>query len=1104
MAVPRRRRPHLLENPPRAAHAVHPPPIRVVETNAQSLRTSTKPTIDHPSPESCGKRPSLVDYGCSFPPNPAGSLPSPVARLGGAMECIMSRFSRLFSGLAISSLSVALIPFAAAQGPGAPAGPGGPGGPPHADAPDAAPKEKPDFPPFAEVTKGYEKVISFSESGKTPLYTLYKKDKDQSLLAELPQGFANQKHYWAMTVASGDTWAGLQGSAVVAYWRRYDKSVALVQPNFDVRSTGDEESKAGVKQQISDRVLLDVPIKCIGPSGQPVIDLKALLAGQVGRFFGGGGRAGDAGGPNPNLATFKEIKAFPENIEVEVEIPVAGGQLRSFHYSISRLPENTGYKPREADERVGYFTTSFRDLGKFRDDKKWIRYVNRWNLEKRDPNLRLSPPKTPIVFYIDNKVPVRYRRFVREGILEWNKAFEKVGIADAIEVYYQDAATGANMEKDPEDVRYNFIRWLANDQGTAIGPSRTDPRTGQILDADIVLTDGWIRHFWFQSNELLPEVAMTGMSAETLAFLDKHPDWDPRVRLADPSRRDAIIARQAAAAAGRGFARFAQGAPAEIPFDGILGQTTQFNGLCLAARGKGMDMALMRLNLDLDDLLADEPPEGDKADEPKKAEEKKDEKKGKKDDKKDDAKKSEPKPELIDGIPVWFVGPMLADLVSHEVGHTLGLRHNFKASSIYSLNKINSYEVKGEKPFAGSVMDYIPVNINRDSGPVQGDYAMRGIGPYDYWAIEFGYTSGDTKEVLKRCAEPELVYLTDEDVGGSDPLARPYDFAADPLDYANNQLRLIEYYRSRLLDKFVKDGDSWSKARRGYFITLSQQLQSLNFMAPWIGGAHVARDHKGDPNARPPVTVVPVEKQRAALRYVIESSFRDQAFGLSPELMKFMTVDKWADQGGMRDMFEDSAFPVHDRIMGIQATALTLLLNPTTLKRVYDNELRTPKDQDMLTLPEVMNAITSAAWTELDKPESKTFTDRDPMISSLRRNLQREHLTRLIDLSMPDALPGAAGKPISNLAIAALRDIRAKIDKVIDVKNNGRKNADEYTYAHLAEAALRIDKALDASFIYNTDKIGGGGFPRFLFGQPTTAAQPDNVPPPATSHYGLE
>lgn len=965
----------------------------------------------------------------------------------------------------------------------------GQGAPPAAPG-ENKPEEKPDFPPFKEVAKDFEKVVSFSEEGKEPLYTLYKRSKDQSLLAELPRNFTNQKHFWAMTVASGDTWAGLQGNEVVAYWKRFDKSIALIQPNFATRSTGDEESKAGVNQQFSDRVLLDIPIRCMGPNGQPVVDLRDLLAGQASRFFGA-----SAAGANAKLAVIKEVKAFPENIEVSIEMPAGGGQIRVFHYSISRLPENTGYKPREADERVGYFTTSYRDLGKYRDDKKWVRYINRWQLEKRDPSLKLSPPKEPIVFYIDSKVPVRYRRYVREGILHWNKAFEKVGFADAIEVYYQDAATGANMEKDPEDVRYNFIRWLANDQGTAIGPSRTDPRTGQILDADIVLTDGWIRHFWFQANELLPEIAMTGMPAETLAWLARNPEWDPRVRLANPSQRDYVIAQNAR----RGIMRYG-GHPAgnvdpslygENPFDGLVGRTSQFNGLCLAARGKGMDMAMMRMNLEIDALVDDPPAAGG--------------------DKKDEGKKDEPKKEkdeLIDGIPEWFVGPMLADLTAHEVGHTLGLRHNFKASSIYPLSKINSYEIKGEKPFAGSVMDYIGANINKESGPVQGDYTMRGVGPYDYWAIEYGYGS-DPKKTLERVAEPELVFLTDEDVGGPDPLARPYDFAADPLDYANNQMRLIEYYRGRLVDKFVKSGESWAKARRGYLLTLNQQMQAISYMAPWVGGAHVTRDRKGDPNGRAPLQVVPVEKQRAALRFVIDNAFKDQAYGLTPEMLKYMTVDKWYDDGGMRDIFEDSTFPVHDRILGLQATAMTLLMNPTTLGRVYDNEFRVAKDQDMITLPEVMNLVTTEVWTELEKGESRTFTARDPMISSLRRNLQREHLNRLIDLSLPDGLYGAAAKPISNLAAQQLREIRSRIDKVIDVKGNNKRSTDDYTFAHLAEAALRIDKALDASYIYNTNMIGGGGFGfgGVFFGRPTEdGSQPsgDRPVPPPMRGFGLE
>ena len=138
---------------------------------------------------------------------------------------------------------------------------------------------------------------------------------------------------------------------------------------------------------------------------------------------------------------------------------------------------------------------------------------------------------------------------------------------------------------------------------------------------------------------------------------------------------------------------------------------------------------------------------------------------------------------MLDGVPESYIGPMLRDVIMHEVGHTLGLRHNFKGSTIYSREEINQEEFKGQA-HAGSVMDYMPANINMDDGPVQGDYTMVTIGPYDYWAIEYGYTTGDTNKVLSRVAEPHLIYATDEDTGGPDPRARRFDHGANPLDYS--------------------------------------------------------------------------------------------------------------------------------------------------------------------------------------------------------------------------------------------------------------------------------------------------------------------------------
>lgn len=961
---------------------------------------------------------------------------------------------------------------------------------------DDAAETKPDFPKYQDVLKGYEKVISTAD-GKESLYTIWKREKDGQMLAELPRGYQNQRHFIALTVGSGEPYAGLQAGDMYVYWKRFDKRMALVEPQLATRSSGDPEIKSGVERLWTDRVILDVPIVCIGPNGQPVIDLDALLVGQAGKFFGR-----SAAGANPALATIQKAKAFPENIEIAFEMPTAGGRLKTFHYSISLLRGDPDYKPRLADERVGYFTTTYRDLGKFKDDEKWVRYINRWHLEKRDPKLRLSPPKEPIVYYVDHTVPVRYRRYIKQGVEYWNKAFEKVGIVGAIEVRFQDRESGAYMDLDPEDVRYNFIRWLSNDIGTAVGPSRVNPNTGQILDADVVLTDGWIRHFWYTMNELNPNVLMDGLTPETLAWLDKHPKWDPRVRLAPPGERDFILAQRAR----RGVLRYG-GHPAAMPARELIGTQeydglkaySQTSGLCMAAQGKAYDMAMMGMHMEILGLL-DELEQEEQAGAAPAQEQPRQGKAGDENGAKEEAKKDEPKKEpadLLDGIPEWFVGPALADLVAHEVGHTLGLRHNFKASSAYTLAQINSEAFKGQKPFAASVMDYTPVNINMGDGAVQGDWSMIDIGPYDMWAIEYGYTFGDPKEVAKRAAEPELQYGTDEDTWGPDPLARRYDFSAEPLDFAHSRMKLVKNLREKIVDKFVKDGQSWSKARRGYLISLNTQGQMLSMMAGWIGGAHVYRDKKGDPNGRPPIEVVPAARQRAALKFVVENAFFDEAFGLDPELLKHMTVDKWWDDGGMNTIFEDPTWPVHDRIAGIQSSVLTMLLNPSTLRRVYDNEFRVPADQDMLTMPELIDTVAGAIWKELDNKPASSYSARQPMISSLRRTLQSELVDRLIDLTLPSAEFGAASKPMANLAVAKLKEIRGKIKRLTE--SDARARLDPYTAAHFDEVASKIDRALDAQFIYNTDDIAVGGMPTILLGQPTPGAAPEEMRPAATS-----
>ncbi len=150
-----------------------------------------------------------------------------------------------------------------------------------------------------------------------------------------------------------------------------------------------------------------------------------------------------------------------------------------------------------ADDRVGYFLTVLKDFSKKEtDDDRFVRYITRWNLEKADRNAEMSTPKEPIIFWLEKTIPFKYRKPIRDGILEWNKAFEKAGFYDAIEVRQQPD----DAPWEPGDIRYNTFRWITAGAGFAMGPSRVNPTTGQILDADIIFDADFLQ-FWKQEYE---------------------------------------------------------------------------------------------------------------------------------------------------------------------------------------------------------------------------------------------------------------------------------------------------------------------------------------------------------------------------------------------------------------------------------------------------------------------------------------------------------------------------------------------------------------------------------------------------------------------------
>ena len=214
-----------------------------------------------------------------------------------------------------------------------------------------------DFPSLEKVTENYTEIEV--QGGSKPFYRVWKREADGQMLAQLPRDFASSstRHFIAPTVSGGELFAGLQSDSFYVYWKRYGRRVALVAENLAIKGS-DKQSKASVDRLFTDKVLLSLPILTIPPRQGPVIDLDQLLVGNATVFFGRRMRpmSWSAMSLRP-LPSIKQAKVFPKNIEIAYEVPMTNGNLKTLHYSISKIEGSAGYSPRKADQRIGYFTT---------------------------------------------------------------------------------------------------------------------------------------------------------------------------------------------------------------------------------------------------------------------------------------------------------------------------------------------------------------------------------------------------------------------------------------------------------------------------------------------------------------------------------------------------------------------------------------------------------------------------------------------------------------------------------------------------------------------------------------------------------------------------
>jgi hypothetical protein len=840
--------------------------------------------------------------------------------------------------------------------------------------PAAMPKQ----PPFSEVLGEAEAIDG--------LIKLYRKDtrvyaelaagdlnKDFIVVISIARGIGRRPLLGGMSWGSGDDW--------IWQFRKTDDRIQIVRRNVRFRAAKGSPEERAVRLAYTDSVLFSLPIATTSAAGGSIVDLTPVFMSdlpQIGAMLRGFSFSADK-------STWASVKGFRDNIELQVAatyasggteeldtVPDSRGATINVHYSLSRLPD-TGYEPRLADDRVGYFLTVVKDYSKGDDPDRFVRYINRWDLRKAEASAAVSPPKKPVVFWLEKTIPYPYRAPIREGIQEWNKAFEKAGLVNAIEVRQQPD----DAEWDPEDINYNTFRWMTASAGFAMGPSRVNPVTGQILDADIIFDADFVAA-WKGRVEMLGDVTQ---------------------RVADRTVDPRLWGEQLAE-------------------DGSEG--SHHRHTCECATGCALQLAL-------GSVLA--------------------------------APDAKPMPkEQLEKL----IAQGIRSVAVHEVGHTLGLRHNFRASTLLTIDELSDPNKTRSVGLASSVMDYLPMNIS-PKGAKQGEYFMTVIGPYDHWAIEYGYKplDGDTdaehaalKKIASRSGEPALQYATDEDTRSNDPdpLTNRYDLGKDPLAFIRRQMQVIEQAWPNLPARMTADGDGYQRARRAFNLLLAEYGRQMHFASRFVGGVYVSRSHKGDPKAPPPMVVVEAARQREAMDLLAEHVFHPESLQFPPELINQLAPSFWRHWGA--ESLQRNDYALHDMVMAQQDRILDQLMTPLTIARLLDNELKVAADNDVFPAAEMFSRLSTAIFAELGKLGEGEFTDRKPGINSLRRTLQRRYVDRLADLAL-----GRTGAPVQgeNLATANLTQIQQQLESALDAKA-----LDASTRLHLEETKAHIRRILDA------------------------------------------
>lgn len=663
------------------------------------------------------------------------------------------------------------------------------------------------------------------------------------------------------------------------------------------------------------------------------------------------------GNLNASKSKYAAIRSFPNNTDVVVDMAydnpnaiVSGGpditdpryiRVRIQH-SLIEIPDND-FHPRSDDQRIGYFTRQITDQTSI-SPVPYKDLITRWNLKKKDPDAALSEPVEPIVFWIENTTPLEYRQTIMEAGLKWNEAFEKAGFKNAVQMKIMPDDAGW----DPADIRYNVIRWVASGQPTygAIGPSFVNPRTGQILGADITVE-------WYSGSAV--------------------PIYDELFSGPSPASND-------------------------LHFPGM--EMNDYANCTLASELKSQ----LITGITIGEVNGDSPAE-------------------------------------IKEMHKQF----LSYLIMHEMGHTLGLNHNMKSSQMLSPADVNNKEITHKIGLMGSVMDYPAINVALDKTK-QGDYYTTKVGPYDEWAIEYGYTAFNEpdeetglRKILSRSTDPQLAFGNDGDdmraPGKSmDPRVNVNDLTNDPISYAEDRFKLVNATMGKLVNKYSKPYQSYAELRSRYGVLNNQRISMVSAVSRFIGGIYVDRSTPDQHSGNKPFTPVPLATQKKAMELLSKYVFAPDAYDADAQVYSYLQPQRRGfNQNQAGDDYRITGNILSNQVFG----ALAHIMHPATMQRITNSRLY----GNQYSVADVMNDLVKACFQ----------ADMNKNVNVYRQYLQTAFVKEATEIIDPKS--AAYDDVAKAAALNSLKKLKAQLSTAV--------STNEETKAHRASLLFIINNALE-------------------------------------------